>query len=145
MLNTTSKYYTLFSRQFSLLILVINKMSQTKSSCHSAYFGPATRLRSNQNKQVGVEKASVKSEIVPESKRIVSDSIAGKVSKQMKSKKIPDIKPKRPKLEVQWEPTSWKDQFENIRLMRKDKNAPVDTMGCERCTKDGYTEKVSFF
>lgn len=32
-----------------------------------------------------------------------------------------------------WEPPNWRDQLRGIQEMRKAKDAPVDTMGCERC------------
>jgi len=32
-----------------------------------------------------------------------------------------------------WEPINWRDQLRGIEEMRKDRDAPVDTMGCERC------------
>ena len=32
-----------------------------------------------------------------------------------------------------WEPRNWRDQLRGIREMRKNRDAPVDTMGCERC------------
>ena len=36
-----------------------------------------------------------------------------------------------------WEPASWREQLENIREMRKNKDAPVDTMGCTKiCDRD---------
>jgi len=132
------------ARQLSLLLSYT--MSQTlQSSCGSEYFGPATRLRSKEDKSLTDEKPSIKLELA--SGRASDDSLARKISKRMnftsQQKSTTNIKSKKAKLEIQWEPANWKDQFENIRLMRKDKDAPVDTMGCERCTKEGYTEKVS--
>lgn len=44
---------------------------------------------------------------------------------------------------TKWEPRNWLAQLENIREMRKEKNAPVDTMGCEKCKGENYTEKVN--
>ena len=32
-----------------------------------------------------------------------------------------------------WQPPNWVEQLEGIREMRKNRDAPVDTMGCERC------------
>ena len=32
-----------------------------------------------------------------------------------------------------WEPHNWRDQLRAIQEMRKERDAPVDTMGCERC------------
>ena len=44
------------------------------------------------------------------------------------------IAPKRPRkigATAQWEPSRWRDQLANIREMRKSRDAPVDTRGCE--------------
>ena len=41
-----------------------------------------------------------------------------------------------------WEPYRWRAIFENIQLMRSKRDAPVDTMGCERTSGDNYSEKV---
>ena len=32
-----------------------------------------------------------------------------------------------------WEPPNWQEQLKGIQEMRKSRDAPVDTMGCERC------------
>ncbi|KAB0793549.1 hypothetical protein PPYR_13169 [Photinus pyralis] len=34
-------------------------------------------------------------------------------------------------------PKDWEKAFRNLREMRKDYDAPVDTMGCDRCAEDG--------
>ncbi|XP_078274672.1 endonuclease III-like protein 1 isoform X2 [Rhinoraja longicauda] len=34
---------------------------------------------------------------------------------------------------AEWEPERWREQLNNIREMRKDRNAPVDHMGAEQC------------
>ena len=36
---------------------------------------------------------------------------------------------------LKWEPDSWTKQLENIEIMRKDRNAPVDIVGCESLSK----------
>ena len=33
---------------------------------------------------------------------------------------------------IKWEPTSWKQQLENIKEMRSKRDAPVDVMGCDK-------------
>ena len=45
---------------------------------------------------------------------------------------------------VKWEPSLWAQQLENIEIMRKDFNAPVDIVGCESLSKIDpiLTEKV---
>lgn len=32
---------------------------------------------------------------------------------------------------IKWEPTMWRIQYENIKTMRENRDAPVDLMGCE--------------
>lgn len=44
-----------------------------------------------------------------------------------------------------WEPQNWRLILENIRLMRSSVDAPVDTMGCHKCSDDEADEKVSIF
>ncbi|XP_050088412.1 uncharacterized protein LOC126572806 [Anopheles aquasalis] len=41
-----------------------------------------------------------------------------------------------PEKEVKWEPVNWYQMLENIRQMRKDNPAPVDTMGCDQFAQD---------
>lgn len=44
-----------------------------------------------------------------------------------------------------WEPKNWWQTFSNIREMRKEKNAPVDTMGCHKCADETVDEKTQRF
>lgn len=44
-----------------------------------------------------------------------------------------------------WEPKNWELMLENIRKMRSNDNAPVDTMGCHKCADESADEKVLFF
>lgn len=44
-----------------------------------------------------------------------------------------------------WEPNNWEQQLFNIRKMREAMDAPVDTMGCEKCKGDNYSEKDKRF
>lgn len=41
-----------------------------------------------------------------------------------------------------WEPLSWKQQMANIKMMRSDRNAPVDTMGCDVISDDKAEPQV---
>ncbi|XP_078491396.1 endonuclease III-like protein 1 isoform X2 [Ciona intestinalis] len=56
------------------------------------------------------------------------------------SSKIP-----RQKLKVRYEPEHWVRTLSNIRAMRSSFDAPVDVMGCERCTRDDVTEEEKRF
>lgn len=44
-----------------------------------------------------------------------------------------------------WEPENWRELLANIREMRKDRTAPVDTMGCEKCHDEYSDEKTKRF
>ena len=50
------------------------------------------------------------------------------VKREKKERKVDDVT----KTKVAWEPANWKEQLANIREMRKDRDAPVDSQGCER-------------
>lgn len=41
-----------------------------------------------------------------------------------------------PTKELKWEPANWYQMLENIRQMRKENPAPVDTMGCDQFAQD---------
>lgn len=42
-------------------------------------------------------------------------------------------------------PKNWEQVLKHIRDMRKEKDAPVDTMGCERCSDDDADDKTQRF
>lgn len=41
-----------------------------------------------------------------------------------------------------WEPPNWIEQYDNILEMRKQHNAPVDTMGCDRISDEKAEPRV---
>nr|XP_006129338.1 endonuclease III-like protein 1 isoform X1 [Pelodiscus sinensis] len=43
---------------------------------------------------------------------------------------------------LKWEPGNWRQQLENIREMRRHKDAPVDQMGAEKCFDSGAPPEV---
>lgn len=47
--------------------------------------------------------------------------------------------------QAKWEPKNWRQLLANIREMRKERNAPVDTMGCEKCPDEYSDEKTKRF
>lgn len=47
-------------------------------------------------------------------------------------------------VDTEWQPKNWKQMIENIREMRKTRSAPVDTMGCHKCSDETASEKVIF-
>lgn len=43
---------------------------------------------------------------------------------------------------AKWEPLKWRETLDNLRQMRKETEAPVDTMGCHKCSDETSDEKV---
>lgn len=43
---------------------------------------------------------------------------------------------------AKWEPNNWMKIVENIREMRKERDAPVDTMGCDMCMDETGSPKA---
>lgn len=59
-----------------------------------------------------------------------------------------DLKHKAVKMEVKvesntWMPPNWETLFANIKVMRQNKTAPVDEMGCHKCADPKATPKTS--
>jgi len=52
------------------------------------------------------------------------------------------ISPNSVKMEVESPNANWWQQLENVRLMRSEKPAPVDTLGCHQCADKDADEKV---
>ncbi|EGI68191.1 PREDICTED: endonuclease III-like protein 1 [Acromyrmex echinatior] len=53
------------------------------------------------------------------------------------------LNPKNVKDKKQWMPPDWEIILENIKEMRKSETAPVDTMGCHKCTDPDASPVVS--
>lgn len=43
---------------------------------------------------------------------------------------------------LKWEPKNWREVLNNIREMRKQRDAPVDTMGCDKCADESARPEV---
>ena len=50
-----------------------------------------------------------------------------------------------PKIEPKYPASNWEEVYENIRKMRADKTAPVDTLGCDECYAKCATDKERRF
>jgi len=70
-------------------------------------------------------------------------------NEKIEPKKIEPKKSNRkiePKIEPKLYPASnWEEVYENIRKMRADKTAPVDTLGCDECYAKCATDKERRF
>jgi len=53
--------------------------------------------------------------------------------KKARKKHVEEKPEKREDSQSKWEPKNWQVLFENIKKMRSGADAPVDTMGCDRC------------
>ena len=42
-----------------------------------------------------------------------------------------------------WKPDNWETVLENVRLMRRNRDAPVDSMGAEKCADQDAPPKVN--
>lgn len=49
------------------------------------------------------------------------------------------------KKEEKWEPANWREMLNNIRMMRSSFDAPVDSMGCEKCVRENELPEVMKF
>lgn len=45
---------------------------------------------------------------------------------------------------LKWEPKNWLEVLNNIREMRKQRDAPVDTMGCDKCADESARPEVRY-
>ena len=71
-----------------------------------------------------------------------SSKFSFRMSKQRKHIKIEAAAEDLSAAEVVAAPENWKTQYENILLMRRERNAPVDTMGCEKVQNSSDDPKV---
>lgn len=73
-----------------------------------------------------------------------------KPTKRAANSRAPKAPRKTRKLDVEyeeekeaWRPVHWEEQLKNIEKMRSAKDAPVDTMGCERIADPEMDPPVS--
>ena len=78
--------------------------------------------------------------------------ITNRVSPYFQNEKIEPKKSNRkieqkvePKIEPKYPASNWEEVYENIRKMRADKTAPVDTLGCDECYAKCATDKERRF
>ncbi|XP_055852178.1 endonuclease III-like protein 1 [Episyrphus balteatus] len=113
----------------------------------------ATKLKKTvKTKRVPKETAkSVKSKSANETPESSNQTVAIKNEespsspiKVVKRKSKDSSKSPEHKLE-RWEPNNWSQILDNIRVMRANVPAPVDTMGCDRCADENADEKTKRF
>lgn len=98
-------------------------------------------------------KQEIKEEIVEEEKPVkqAKKRSSGGNVKTESMKDEPNIKTEESEgssldtKHTKWEPTNWHQLLANIREMRKERTAPVDTMGCDKCYDEYVDEKTKRF
>lgn len=81
---------------------------------------------------------NIKAEPVCDSINSLSDNVQAQIIQYVfKVKEEPDAKAKK-----KWEPPLWREQLANIVEMRKFKDAPVDSMGCDELYDKDAEPKV---
>lgn len=118
-------------------------MQENDDPSKSPYFSP----RKTRNKiKIEYEKPST----VPPKKKSLTDKIPAETKKEISPKNSTkrsstsqeehsdkaDIKNSK------WEPANWQEIIANLKIMRKSIPAPVDTMGCHKCSDESADEKV---
>lgn len=67
-----------------------------------------------------------------------------KISPSKRKGKSPNnTRIKKEKIDESWEPENWKKLLKNIKIMRQEEDAPVDSQGCERTADPDETPEVS--
>lgn len=64
---------------------------------------------------------------------------------EAKIEKLPKTKSPKSQSKDGWQPENWKTVLANIMEMRKDHTAPVDEMGCHKCTDPNATASEARF
>lgn len=101
-------------------------------------------------------RSSSKKPIKPDQKEIQINQSMAKVVKTQRVKtkkntelivaevlKAVEVKTEASSSHEKWMPENWEEVLNNIREMRKNRDAPVDNMGCEQCPETSCTPEVS--
>ena len=87
-----------------------------------------------------------------------NQSVVGMLEEKFKKEEVTDNPPKRKGKAVRtgkvkkeklqeadkWEPENWRELLQNIKSMRQDEDAPVDSQGCERTADETESAEVDF-
>lgn len=118
---------------------------------------PPTLIKEIKTEAVEVSAdVSVKKEVKVEEAEAITDVTIKKEPKKrksggvkVKSEPASEILPKTKVKSLEdykqskWMPNNWEETLENMRTMRSDRAAPVDTMGCHKCADPEADEKVN--
>ncbi|KAL0127202.1 hypothetical protein PUN28_005476 [Cardiocondyla obscurior] len=97
-----------------------------------------------------IKTEKIKTEVI-ETEKIKTDEIKTKTiktegiktEKRVTENKNVETDSKSTEDKKRWMPFNWEVILKNIKEMRKDKTAPVDTMGCHKCADPNASPKVS--
>ncbi|XP_034100479.1 endonuclease III-like protein 1 [Drosophila albomicans] len=85
-------------------------------------------------------------EIVPKLEHVDKIEVSSIKTELESPKKVPKCEPANGiKTEVDSPNANWCQQLENVRLMRSERPAPVDTQGCHQCADKNADEKTQRF
>eukprot|EP00795_Rhopilema_esculentum_P009161 gene9161-16829_t len=111
---------------------------------------PAAERKQKKREHVKVEydDVQVKEEVLPDiSSEVlqvnndIKDKVVSPGKRRNSSPKKSDLK--KEKLdEDTWEPANWRELLKNIKLMREDETAPVDSQGCERTADESESPQI---
>jgi hypothetical protein len=71
--------------------------------------------------------------------RVENDSLQKKKGSKENDSGATETESKKSK----WEPNNWLEVLNNIREMRRQRDAPVDTMGCDKCADKSAPPEVN--
>ncbi|XP_065371821.1 endonuclease III-like protein 1 [Calliphora vicina] len=111
------------------------------------YFKEATVKRSTRNLKIECMDATKSSLEVLKTNPLKAPKISNKTKSPLKAEDEPcsSKKIKQELSKERWEPANWEIMLENIRKMRSNDKAPVDTMGCHKCADENADEKTQRF
>ena len=127
---------------------------QTRSAVKSAtQLLSISRLESRKHITIEYEEEGSKTLHSKRNKTVASDAHAQASSscavtagdKSTKKVKRQSKETDAKKARVTWEPANWRRQLANIREMRKGRNAPVDSQGCEKTADPKASPEVNAF
>ena len=102
------------------------------------------KVKIEYEEEINIKKEA--NEITDYSAKIKEELKEGKTSPMKRKGKTPQtrkVKKEKPEdCETKWEPQNWKELLRNIKIMRQDENAPVDSQGCERTADETETPEV---
>lgn len=126
-----------------------SKVKSTEESAKEYNTEILSKTKSRKNDVASEKEKSIKSDLSEfEFKREKKPILAGSSPKKRKHIKIEYDKVSPSKINTKGEesgkPLHWETVLNNLREMRKNRDAPVDSMGCHRCVDESDSPQVVF-